>query len=402
MKLFQAALLLSLAGAALAQPADPGDAAADARIVARMRAFPTMDRSVEAVAAYLPAEAVPGGGGKALKRTTPARAGLSVEAIAAADALAEAQQSFALIVMRDGRVVQERYWQGMAAGSRFSTASMHKTVMALAFGIAAGEGRIGLDDRLGKHLPAFAADPRGDVTLRQLLQMASGLALPQPAAGGLPSSARLMFSPDSSVLLAGVQPVAAPGTVFSYANSDSQLAGDALTRAVGRRYAAFLSQRLWKPLGAADAGLWLDSEGGRPHQFCCLQATARDWARIGELIRLKGRVGGRQLVPANWIEAMAAPSPLNPNYGLQLWRGSPHSPLRRYSAKSPMTIPAAEPFAADDVLFLDGAGGQRVYVVPSKGLTIVRIGRPAPKWDDSALPNLILRGLKESGADQRG
>jgi hypothetical protein len=59
-----------------------------------------------------------------------------------------------------------------------------------------------------------------------------------------------------------------------------------------------------------------------------------------------------------------------------------------------MTVKAAAPFAADDVLFLDGAGGQRVYVIPSAGLTIVRIGKPAMAWDDSAMPNMILQGLR--------
>jgi hypothetical protein len=90
---------------------------------------------------------------------------------------------------------------------------------------------------------------------------------------------------------------------------------------------------------------------------------------------------------------MAAPSKLNPNFGLQIWRGSPHAAERRYSRSSPMTVKAAAPFAAEDVLFLDGAGGQRVYMIPSAGLTIVRIGKPAMDWDDSAVPNMVIKGL---------
>jgi CubicO group peptidase (beta-lactamase class C family) len=376
-----AALAALLAAAASAQP--------DAALRARMKAFPPVDRAVEAIEAYTPAETVRGGRGRPLP-TSPATA-FAPEALAAADALADRHGSFALLVLKDGRLVHARYGQGFGPASRFSTASMHKTVMALAFGAAGA--RIRPDDPIGRHLREWRQDPRGEIPLRRFLEMTSGLAIPA-GDSPLPTSARLLFSADSRAVVTAARPVAAPGTVFAYANSESQLAGLALTEAIGRRYAAFLSERVWRPLGAADAALWLDREAGNPHLFCCLQATAPDWARVGELIRREGRVGGRQVVPAAWVRAMAAPSPRNPNYGLHLWRGSPHTPERRYSAASPLVIPAREPFAADDVLFLDGAGGQRVYVVPSKGLTIVRIGRPALTWDDSELPNILIRGLR--------
>ena len=91
---------------------------------------------------------------------------------------------------------------------------------------------------------------------------------------------------------------------------------------------------------------------------------------------------------------MLAPSPSNPNYGWQVWRGSPHNPGRTYGRGINAVVAAAEPFARDDVYFLDGSAGQRVYVVPSEKLVIVRIGTPSYKWDDSALPNLILAGIK--------
>jgi hypothetical protein len=90
---------------------------------------------------------------------------------------------------------------------------------------------------------------------------------------------------------------------------------------------------------------------------------------------------------------VTAPSPLNPNFGMNFWRGSPHAPVRRYAKSVPMTVAAAKPFGRDDVVFIDGAGGQRVYVVPSAGLTIVRIGKPALGWDDSELVNRVLAGI---------
>jgi CubicO group peptidase (beta-lactamase class C family) len=346
--------------------------------------------SVESVDAYQPAETVPGRPTRLKAARTPT---ITKAALDAAEAYAASMESFAFIVLRDGRVERETYWPGFTAASRFSTASMHKTLMALAFGAAVDAGKLSVDAPMAAYYPELANDPRGAIRMRQLLQMSSGLEDPP----GMPSPTslrtQLMFSPDITAAALAFRMTGTPGKEFIYGNVNSQLAGTVIGRATGMRYARWLSQKIWRPIGAADAALWLDRPGGEPHHFCCIGASARDWAKVGELIRNKGEANGRRVVSADWIAQMAAPSPANPNYGLQIWRGSPHAPQRRYSAASPLAIPAKEPFARDDVLFLDGAGAQRVYIVPSEKLVIVRIGKPTIKWDDSALPNLIFSGL---------
>jgi CubicO group peptidase (beta-lactamase class C family) len=355
-----------------------------------MAAFPVA-QSVERADAYQPAETVKGAAGTPLAVISDGA--VAKAALDRAEAYAEARGSFAFIVAKDGNIVRERYWQNFGADSRFSTASMHKSVMALAYGPAVARGLIALDQPVSRYLPEWRNDPRGAITIEQLLTMSSGLEAPfanTPDSLGM----QLMFSNNIRAAALSFPQANPPGREFAYANVNSQLAGMALTRAVGGRYANWLSRTIWAPIGASDAALWLDRPGGTPHFFCCLQATARDWLRVGELIRNQGRAGSRQVVPADWIARMAAPSRLNPNYGLQIWRGAPHAAERRYSKSIPMTVKAAAPFAAEDVLFLDGAGGQRVYVIPSAGLTIVRIGKPAMDWDDSAMPNMVLEGLR--------
>ncbi len=384
-------LILALALIALpavAQVTDPAETVA--QTAARMKAFP-IAQSVESPDAYQPAETVRGRP-RALADAT-AFGGVSVEAIARAQDYADAQGSFALIVLRDGKLVHERYATGFTAASRFSPASMHKTVMALAFGTA----RLPLDGRVDRWLTEWRGDPRGAITLRQLLTMSSGLAAPPFSQDPGSVSAQMMFGPDTVKAALSLPLGAVPGATFSYANANSQLAGAVLERATGKRYADLLSTRIWQPIGASDATVWLDRPGGAPHFFCCLQATARDWARVGQLILDGGRVGGkangRQIVPAAWIAEMAKPAATNPNYGLQLWRGSPYVVERKYNATSPLVGRAAKPYARDDVLFMDGAVGQRVYVVPSERLVIVRIGKSSMTWDDSELPNRLLAGI---------
>jgi len=378
------AALLALPTSALAQPS-PETAA----LLARMKAMP-MATAVETPQAYTPAETVRGGRGKAL----PAGSGVGAEALAAAQAYADTQNSFALIIAKDGRIVHETYAAGFTAASKFSTASMHKAVLALVFGPAIAKGKIALSDPLARHLPELKNDPKGAVTIEQLLRMTSGVGSP-PATPGDPAApaTQLMFGTDNRAASAMFTLVTPPGSEFAYQNVSTQLAGLALQTVLGERYADYLSRSLWQPIGAGDAALWLDRPGGNPHFFCCLQASAGDWLRVGELVRNNGKVGRKQVIAANWVKAVTAPSPLNPNFGMNFWRGNPHAPVRRYAKSVPMTVAAAKPFARDDVVFIDGAGGQRVYVVPSAGLTIVRIGKPSLTWDDSELVNRVLAGV---------
>ncbi len=90
------------------------------------------------------------------------------------------------------------------------------------------------------------------------------------------------------------------------------------------------------------------------------------------------------------------PSPNNPKYGFQLWIGSPHVPERLYNRNTPYGVPQAEPFLVDDVVFFDGGGGQRVYVIRSADLVIVRTGMPSADWDDGVIPNIVLRDLGQA------
>ncbi|MFZ4747730.1 MAG: serine hydrolase domain-containing protein [Sphingomonas sp.] len=353
---------------------------------ARMKAFPAA-QSVERADAYTPAETVKGRP-RALAMATDS-GGIDPAALTAAQAYADAQNSFAFIVMRDGKIVHERYAAGFTAESHFSPASMAKGVAALTLGTA----NIPLDARVDRWLTEWKGDPRGSITVRQLLTMSSGLEVvgfsPDPAG----KSMQLQFGPNVVATALSFKAVAAPGTSFQYANVNTQLAGIILERATGQRFATLLSRRIWQPIGAGDAALWLDREGGMAKLWCCFQATARDYGRIGQLILDRGRAAGRQIVPAAWVKAMATPAATNPNFGMQLWLGSPYVAERKYNSSSPLAMKSARPFARDDVVFMDGAIGQRVYVIPSERLVIVRIGKSSMGWDDSELPNRVLAGI---------
>jgi formylglycine-generating enzyme required for sulfatase activity/CubicO group peptidase (beta-lactamase class C family) len=315
----------------------------------------------------------------------------------AAEAIAEKSGSFALLIWQGGALRHERYWNGATAESRPEPASMAKTVLALAIGQAVADGKLrGLDAPVSTQLHEWRNDPRGRITLRQLLQMSSGLS-PLPRDGGAQSPASRFHAGDGMVaMMLGEPQLHAPGTWFEYQNASSQLACLVLERATGQRYAQYLSRTLWQPIGAADASVWLDVRSEHPRCYASLYARPRDWLRIGLLLKDRGQFGGRKIVKRRWIDDMTRPSPTNPNYGLQLWRAAPHAPKRYYNQqREGFAATASAPSLAPDLFFLDGFGGQRVYVSRSADLVIVRLGRSDDGWDDSALPNAVVRTVGE-------
>lgn len=341
--------------------------------------------SVMDLDAVKPIEVVEGAPGThPLAVADPGDATISPDALAKAQAYSDSLGGHALVVWQGGKIRYEHYGDGVSADTRFETFSMHKSVLGLVYGAALKDGIIhSLDDTVGEHLSEWADDPRGQITLRQLLTMSSGL-----SQSGIDARAEVALASKIDV---------PPGSRFEYNNANSELAGLILDRALkqaGRGdYAAYLSDVLLKPLGAADAHIWLDHDGGEPRFFAFLEMRARDWLRVGIMIDRQGEFDGAQVLPADWIKAITTPSALNPNYGLQVWIGAPWSRYRSYGPRSPVKMSNVEPYLANDMVFFDGFGGERVYISPSLDLVIVRIGEASLAFDDSVIPNDIIRGL---------
>jgi CubicO group peptidase (beta-lactamase class C family) len=309
-------------------------------------------------------------------------------------ALAQATSSQNLIVWIDGGIALEHYGTGFDQNSLSSPASMMKSVLSLAIGVAADKGKLKLTDPVGLYIAAWKDDPRGKITFEQLLTMSSGLSHAPFSLNPFSPYMTSWLSQDVNKVALESSTAFPAGTHYQYSNINAQILAIALEGATGQRLAAWLSEAIWAPIGARDASVWLDRPNGAARGYCCLLATARDWLRLGLLIKDGGRVGATQVVSRSYIDAMIKPSPNYPNFGYHIWRASPYTPARSYGAGVRFTVPAKEPFLAPDMVYFDGNGGQRVYVSPALGLVIVRIGTPKMDWDDSTLPNMIIRGLK--------
>ncbi len=349
---------------------------------------------------YQPTEIVPGGGGAPLPRASPGAGDPPAHILAQAAGWAGERNSDALIVLRDGRVIFEQYWGDGGPNAVFSSHSFHKTLLAMLVGVAIGEGHLsGTQQRAAAHIPPWRQDERRDITLEHLLHMASGLQPPDYRYHPWSNTIRAYLASDIIAEYLRLPLSSPPGREFGHYNANSQFLGLILERATGERYAHYLSRRLWRPLGAADARVWLDRRGGRAHSSCCLLATSEDWLKVGLLLLNDGLYKGRRLLPAGWVTAMKSPSAANPNYGYQLWLGSPYRRQRGYSPlRTDFSNFASQPYLSEQLFFLDGLGKQRLYIIPEARLLILRLGWDSPDWDDAWLPNLLLKNMPPSAS----
>jgi CubicO group peptidase (beta-lactamase class C family) len=299
----------------------------------------------------------------------------------------------AVVVMANGELAAERYGSGYDKDTRFISWSMAKTVTGVLIGMLVADGKLSLDAPAPVPLWQRPGDPRAEITLRHLLQMRSGLR--HTEAGDPPyesSEVRMLFldGRDDMARWASEQPLEAePGKQFEYSSNTSVILADIAVRTLTesaepdtrrRAVASYLDERLFGPLGMTSMVPEFDASGTLIGGSL-MHATARDWAKLGEMLRLKGRApGGEQLVPQRWVEAMVTPSPASPHYGFQTWLNRP--------------IPGAEPGehplfpdrSSTSMFSLIGHMGQYVMVSPAQRVTLVRLGH-----SDSAERPLMLQ-----------
>ncbi len=269
------------------------------------------------------------------------------------------KDSHAILVWHDGAIQLEHYYPGHGPASMSPTQSMHKSVLAMVVGIAIEEGHIGsVDDPASRWITEWGQDddPRAAISLRQLLRQESGIDFPTMEFSPRSDYWGMFVGSDiTSIVLK--QPLAVtPGERFDYSGVGPQILGLVIERATGQPYAEYLSEALWKKLGMPDAYVLLDSEEtGVARTLCCLDATARSWLALGLLHLDGGRIGGRQVVPAEWIAEIQAPGATNANYGYLTWLGNEYEPRRAYNSKSAATVAHSAPFAAPDVASISTA-----------------------------------------------
>jgi CubicO group peptidase (beta-lactamase class C family) len=344
---------------------------------------------------YTPKVSLGEGPGRDLPSAEPAGRTIDQAAIDQVLAYAKEMDSYAVIITHRGRIQAEYYKEGFGPQSMFDTGSMHKGLLSVAFGAAVDRGMIpSLDMPAATYLTEWKNDGRNAITIRHLLANTSGLAAPQFFEAPWSAAYRLFIGTDIDRMVIGLPLVDAPGTKFEFNHVNAQLLHAVLTRATGMSYVDFLKTYFWAPLGNGAGQVRLDEPGGNVRTVCCFQTTARSWLRIGLMALNGGKAGEAQVVSPQWIETMTTATALNPKFGFNMYIAQPDPPRRRGGSDRVQPTQTSEPFAAPDVRYLEGRGGQRTLWIPSQDLAIVRIGLINFGWDDSKVINPLITGIK--------
>ena len=344
---------------------------------------------------YEPKARVGEGAGREIAVAAPDQRTIDQAALDQVVAYAKELDSYALIVARNGVIQAEYYKDGFSADSMYDTGSMHKGLLSVAFGIAVDQGLIpALDMPASTYLPEWQGDARRAITIRHLIANTSGLAELQFSEVPWSAAYRLFIGIDIDRMALGVPLVDPPGTKFVFNHVNAQILHSVLTRATGMTYVDVLKRHFWAPLGNGAAQIRIDEPDGNARTVCCFQTTARSWLRIAQMILDGGKVGDVQVISPRWISDMTTGTALNPKFGFNMHVAQPDPPRRRSGTDRAQPTQVNEPFAVDDVRYLEGRGGQRTMWIPSKGLAIIRIGKINFAWDDAKLINPLIAGLK--------
>jgi CubicO group peptidase (beta-lactamase class C family) len=262
----------------------------------------------------------------------------------------------------------EKYFKGYDKQSIVPSFSMAKSVTSILIGCAIDEGFIkSVDEPITRYIPELVTNGFEKVTIKHLLQMTSGIAFNESYINPFGDAASFYYGRNLRKQITKMQLKHEPGKQFEYVSGNTQLLGLVLERALnGKTVTQYLQDKLWTPLEMEyDASWSIDKKkNGLEKTFCCINARARDFAKIGRLYKNKGNWNGKQLVSQKWVEASTKLDTTDGSadyYQYQWWLPSKNGD-----------------FMAEGIL------GQFIYVNPTKNLIIVRLGQNYGKanWSD--------------------
>lgn len=270
-----------------------------------------------------------------------------------------------LLVLKDGKIAFEHYELGNSENTRWMSMSMVKSMTATLIGAAIKDGYIkSIDDPVTQYLPQLSGSAYEGVTVRNLLQMASGVKWNETYTDPK-SDRRNMLEVQNAQTPGGVLELmsklpraAPPGTRWNYSTGETHVAGALVRAAVGKPVAQYLSERIWSKFGMeSDATWWLESPNGLEVGGSGLSATLRDYGRFGLFLLGGGKAGGEQVLPEGWVKDAGSPKRVDGklvNYGYMLW-----------------PIPNADGTISEGAFEARGIFGQHIYMNPKENVVIV-------------------------------
>ncbi|WP_442588594.1 serine hydrolase domain-containing protein [Pedobacter sp. AW31-3R] len=277
----------------------------------------------------------------------------------------EDNNTVAFMVIHNDTIQYEKYFKGYDKTSIVPSFSMAKSVTSILIGCAIDEGLIkSVQEPITNYIPELKKNGFEKVSIEHVLQMTSGIDFNEGYANPFGEVANFYYGRNLRKALLKLKLKREPGKQFEYVSGNPQLLGLILERVLkGRTITEYMQEKLWQPLGMEYDGSWSTDKkkNGMEKTFCCINARARDFAKIGRLYLNKGNWNGRQIVSESWVKQSTKVDTTKGSasyYQYQWWL-----PTQRGD------------FMAQGIL------GQYIYVNPAKNLVIVRLGKNKGKAD---------------------
>ena len=289
------------------------------------------------------------------------------------DTFMRRNQVAGLLVMRDGKILVERYAQGNTPDTRWTSFSIAKSISSTLIGAAIEDGKIGsLQDDVTRYVPALKGSAYEGVTVGQVLDMSSGVKWNETYRDPK-SDRRQMFNaqlsnkPGSIVqVMADLKRAHPAGNAFNYSTGESHLQAEILKGATGKTSSAYLSEKIWGPLGMQTPAFWqLESTNGTEIASSGFSATLRDYARFGQFVLNDGVINGKRVLPQGWVTSIADVSPASHLYPGKLYDGEYDLGYHKQWWILPKGDKAT-PEHGDGAFSAVGIFGQYLYINPAK------------------------------------
>jgi len=242
----------------------------------------------------------------------------------------------ALLILKDGKISYENYWLTGGKNVQWISMSVAKSFISALIGIAIDQGHIkSLEDKVTDYVPQLKNSAYDNVRIKDILQMSSGASWNEdysdPNSDINRSSKIFAIGGSLDEFSASLKKELKPGSYNRYNSTDTQVLGMLLREATRTSVTKYMQEMLWHPMGAQDSGYWILDSKNMEMAYAGFNATARDYAKLGELYRLGGKINGKQIIPSDWIKASVKPdaphlmpgdNPLSDfplGYGYQWW-----------------------------------------------------------------------------------
>lgn len=315
-------------------------------------------------------------------------------------------RSDTLVIYEKGQIVAEDYFGENDIDTLMVSKSLSKPLGTLAIGRAIELGFIkSLDQAVSDFVIEWKGTDKNSILIRHLLEMRSGLLSQSNSPDPDSVLNRAYLHPRHDEVIIHEYPlVDTPGTRYEYLNANSELVSTIIKRATGMSYPEFLAAQVLAPLGSGGGMVWVNRAGGTAHSGCCIRLPGETYLKMAILIMQKGVWDGERLLSEDFINQMITPTAYNKFAGMSVYVGREYKKDR--GAGNPDTpsytaVFHSEPYVDKDILLFDGNGNQVIYILPSRGIIIMRLGRSPKKdpgkkdsgWDNAYILNAISRAL---------